>query len=106
MGASNVDMDTEAGWVKFTLSAPQQLDFARLADVMDSASYKLTGMAVECSGRVLSESGQSYFVVDQSSQRFAVDAASAGIPAGAVRMTVVEWATGSPKITVAAAQGS
>ena len=47
MGALNVDLDSEAGWVRFSLYDAQQLDFAQLEDIFDSASYQLHDIEVE-----------------------------------------------------------
>ena len=106
MDASNVDMDTEAGWVRFSLQDPVQLDLLAVADVLESASYELLTIQIELSGEVVEDSGKRWLVVDQTGQRIPIDAKSATADARVVRAVVVGWKTNSPRLSLTQTTGS
>jgi hypothetical protein len=45
-----VDLDTEAGYARYTLARPAQIDFAAIEDAAEGAGYTLKEMALELVG--------------------------------------------------------
>jgi len=99
LGASHVDLDSEAGWVRFSLPEPVAVDFGQVADVLDSASYELHGIEIELTGTVVEESGSLWLVVDQTEQRLLLDARPPATVTRKIRSTVLDWQTDSPRLS-------
>ena len=106
MGAANVDMDTEAGWARFALREPAEIDFAAVAEVMDSASYTLRAIRFEAEGRVVRDSGRpAALVLPGTDQRIELVGQVPAAGAAVVRGLVLGWDTGDTRIEIATAPG-
>ena len=101
MGASNFDIDTEQGWVRFSLHEPAIVDFKQVADILQSASYELRTIEITLEGEVLNEPGGTWLVVGKTGQRFPVDANPTSPEARKIRALVLGWDTDSPRLRLA-----
>ena len=101
MGAHEIDLDTEAGWVRFALFDPEPIDFGRIADVLESANYELHTIEVEMDGTA----NGRLFVLDRSGQQLAL---ARELPAarGRLRARIEVTAGGDTTIRVLSFDGS
>ena len=106
MGASHVDIDTEASWVRFSLQDPTLVDFRKVADVLASASYELVTIEVDLTGEVLAESGGAWLVVSGTGQRIPVEAESVDGGTRKIHAVVLGWNTDSPRLKLQLETGS
>jgi hypothetical protein len=51
-GADAIEMDTRAGSVRYTLSAPRELDFEQLLDLCEGAGFTIVDLDLETSGEL------------------------------------------------------
>ncbi|MEM7203525.1 MAG: hypothetical protein AAF628_24895 [Planctomycetota bacterium] len=91
-------MDTEEGWARFAVFEPTQIDFAAVADVLDSANYVLRGIEFETTGRVVRNGTAPTLVVAQTAQELPLSASPPAEGDAVVRGTVEGWDQARPLI--------
>lgn len=69
LGAHEIDIDAEAGWANFTLFEPRELDWAAIADTLDSANYEMHTLEIEVAGNVVRDGETLTLELDRSTQR-------------------------------------
>ena len=118
LGARDIDLDSEGGWVRFHLYGDQPLDLAGLPHLMERASYTLRGIEVETSGTLVEDNGANgggklVLKVGATGEVLPVRLGNLPHTKGwvTVRAKVEEWETGAPvlvvtKLTVATASSS
>lgn len=100
MGASHVEMHTEAGWVRFVLPEDRPLDFHAVADTLDSASYELHDVRAWLRGHVRHDRDGAAVLVLPSGQRLRLTGATPK-PGPARVAGEVEWReAGDPRLRV------
>ena len=100
MGARDIDLDSEEGWVRFRLYGAQPLDLAGLPYLMERASYKLRGIEVETTGTLVK--GRQAFKVDATGEVLPVRLGDLPHTEGLVRVRakVANWDTDKPVLEV------
>ena len=90
MDAYDIDIDTEAGWVRFSLYGSGEIDFHRIANALDSAGYELTAIVMKARGKVVRDAQESaWLVLTLTEQRIPLDGNPDAAPAGEVQGVVV-----------------
>ncbi len=104
-GASHVDLNTESGWAHFALLKPTALDFSHLIEVMESASYELSGVELEVSAKVEHEGNSFWLVMPETGQRIRLQTdKQLGDTQGLQRLRgkVLDWQGKSPSLSLTA----
>lgn len=99
MGASQVDIDTEAGWVTFALPDPVVLDFHQVADALDSAGYELHSITIAVAGVVQSGVDGAWLLIPSTEQRIPLEEPFATGKAR-IRATVTQLDSSDPRLRV------
>ena len=107
MGARDIDLDSEAGWVRFHLYEARPLDLAGLPYLMERASYKLRGIEVETTGTLVKTGGPGgggklVLKVDATGELLPVRLGDLPHTEGRVRVRaeVADWDTKKPVLEV------
>ncbi len=98
LDAFNVDLDSEAGWVRFALRDPVNVDFREIADTLDSASYELFGMEIVVQATHTVEKGEPIAVFSPTGQKLAISKATPWTGKRLIRGMISDWEL-VPKLT-------
>jgi hypothetical protein len=107
LGARDIDLDSEAGWVRFRLYQDRPLDLAGLPHLMERASYVLRGIELWTTGTLVKDhggngGGELSFKVAATGEVLPVQLGKLPPRDGQIRVkaTVTGWDTGEPRLTV------
>ena len=89
LDAYDIDIDTEEGWVRFSLYGSGEINFHQIADVLDSAGYELTAIAMKASGKIVRDAQAAWLVLTPTGQRIPLDGNPTAAAAGEVQGVVV-----------------
>lgn len=98
MGARNVDLDSIAGWVRFTLPNPSKLDFHQLESTFASANYELHTIEVVVDAKHRRGSAGNQIVVQATGEEFAFSGAEAWTGSRRIHVMAEGWKEFEPKL--------
>ena len=106
MGAHDIDLDSEGGWVKFNLYGEQQLDLHGLAKLIARASYQLRDIELSTTGSLVDHGGNGdaglWLKVDRTGQLLPVRLGKHPRAEGPIRLRgkVPDWSATDPVLEV------
>ena len=105
-----MDLDTQAGYARYTLAQPERIDFAAIEEAAHDAGYTLTGLTLELEGEVFRARCEdcadevSMLRVSETAQQLELNgdvpplgatirlkATASGWASSHARLTVLEW---------------
>lgn len=97
-GASNVEIDSIEGWVRFAVPRSQDFDFNHMRDVFEGANYELFTVELVVNAKLQSGGGSATVVVEGSGQEFPFEGAEAWTGIQRIHAMVVGWRQFQPKL--------
>ena len=70
LGAQQINLDSEGGWVEFDFTAQGEFTYASILSSFEDATYKVTGIEARLRGQVVAGDGGDEFECDGTGQRF------------------------------------
>lgn len=97
-GASNVDIDSIAGWVRFTLPQAQKFDFNQMFNTFDGANYKIYTIEVVVKAKYEASSSGPSVVLAGTGQTFPFEGAKQWSGTQRIHAMAVGWKQFAPKL--------
>ena len=98
MGAYSVDLDSEAGWVRFALGQAKEFNFHQLQDTFKSANYELFSIEVVVVAEHRRVYGKDSVVLGGSGQEFPFSGAEPWTGSRRIHALAEGWRQFEPRL--------